>query len=84
MGMLKNAAKAAAPMLLPGGRGDLKTKAIKGAAGWAARKVTGGRYPKKRGPSGGSLVAVGLAAAALAVPLGLWLGSRLRDDQDGE
>jgi hypothetical protein len=53
---------------------DLRGRAALGAARWAADRVLGRRH----GPTRMELVGKGLAAAAVAVPLGLWVGSRLR------
>ncbi|HEX7243340.1 MAG TPA: hypothetical protein VF263_23860 [Longimicrobiaceae bacterium] len=74
--VLKTALKTAPRMM--GMSRDPRKVALEKAAKWAVSRV---RPQPKRGLSGRS-AALGLGAAALAVPLGLWLGSRLREGEE--
>ncbi len=47
------------------------------AAGWVVDRVA----PSRRRRSRSRTVAAGLGAAAVTVPLGLWLGRRMRSEQ---
>ncbi len=74
-GLLKQAVHAAAPFAgIPTTR-DLRAQAMVAAARWAGRKVTGRKAPRR---STGGMAMRGLAAAAVALPIGLWVGSRMR------
>lgn len=71
----KAAAWAAAPKMMFAAKNPRKAALIK-AAGWAVDRVR----PQRRRSHVGRNTAVGLGAAAVAIPLGLWLGRRLRED----
>lgn len=51
--------------------------AVASAAGWAANRMA----PRRRRSSMGATAAKGLGAAALAVPVGMWLGRRIFQGQ---
>lgn len=73
MGKLTTAASyLAAPKLTYALRNPKKTALFK-AAGWAANRFT----PSRTRVSAGAVAAKGIGAAAIAVPLGWWLGKRL-------
>lgn len=83
--MIKKALKAAAWTTAP--KAMFATKhprkaALARAAQWTAQRV--GAAPRRRGPSAGQVAARGLAAAALALPIGLWLGRRGRGERTAE
>ena len=73
----KAAAWAAAPKMMFAAKNPRKAALIK-AAGWAVDRVR----PQRSRSHVGRNAAVGLGAAAVAIPLGLWLGRRLREDSD--
>ncbi|HEX2191049.1 MAG TPA: hypothetical protein VHG51_19225 [Longimicrobiaceae bacterium] len=75
--ILKAAAWATAPKMMFAAKNPRKTALLK-ATQWAASRVR----PAPRRRSTGRTAAVGLGAAAVAVPLGLWLGRRLRQGDD--
>lgn len=72
--ILKTVAWVTAPKAMFVAKNPRKAALLK-AAGWAAARV-GLQQRKRRSP--GSTAAKGLAAAAVALPLGLWLGNRSR------
>jgi hypothetical protein len=72
--LVKAAAWAAAPKMMFAAKNPRKAALMK-ATQWAVERV---RPAPKRNAVGRS-AAVGLGAAAVAVPLGLWLGRRLRE-----
>jgi hypothetical protein len=75
--MMKRAAKAARPVLKKAGkaaRNELRMMGMLRAAEWAVDRATGRNRRSRRL----RLAARGLAAAAVALPLGLWVGSRMR------
>jgi hypothetical protein len=51
-----------------------KKAALLGATGWAASRMK----RRKRRPSMASMAARGLGTAAVAVPLGMWVGRKVR------
>jgi hypothetical protein len=53
---------------------ELRQAAVMGAARWAGRRVA-----REAGKKAALYAATGLAAAAVAVPAGLYLGRHLRD-----
>jgi len=67
---------AAAPKMMFAAKNPRKAALLK-ATQWAVQRV---RPAPKRNALGRN-AAVGLGAAAVAVPLGLWLGRRLREDE---
>lgn len=82
MGKLTTAASyLAAPKLTYALRNPKKTALFK-AAGWAAERMT----PVRKRSSAGARAAKGVGIAAVAVPLGWWLGKRFlkRDVRAGE
>ena len=70
-GMLKAASYLAAPKLTYMARNPKKTAIFK-AGTWAAERM----LPQRRRPSRGAMALKGLGAAAVALPVGMWLGSR--------
>lgn len=74
--LLKTAAVAAAPKMALAAMNPKKAAALK-AGKWAMGRV----MRKKRGPSAGEMALKGLGAAAVALPLGLWLGRRFNARQ---
>lgn len=76
--LLKKAARAAEPaMRMMPGKKDLRVAAMMKAARWASDRVTGRRRSRKK-----EYALKGLAAAAVAIPLGIWAGSRLRGGRE--
>ncbi|HEV2147906.1 MAG TPA: hypothetical protein VGR37_10930 [Longimicrobiaceae bacterium] len=75
--IVKAAAWAAAPKMMFAAKNPRKAALLK-ATRWAVGRV---RPEPKRSLTGRN-AAVGLGAAALAVPLGLWLGRKLRQDDE--
>ncbi|HEX2092079.1 MAG TPA: hypothetical protein VHG28_06735 [Longimicrobiaceae bacterium] len=73
--LLKTALKAA-PRMMRTSR-DPRKVALQKAAMWAVSRM---RPEPKRGVSGRS-AAMGLGAAALAIPVGLWVGRKLRSGE---
>jgi hypothetical protein len=71
--LLKRAARLAPTLMAVPTTRDLRTQAMMKAARWAVGRA----MPPKR-PSTASYAAKGLAAAAVTLPIGLWLGTRLR------
>ena len=71
--LVKKAARTAAPMLKKAVKKDPRVA----AALWAAEKVMGRKH-KSAGSSRMGLAARGLAAAAVALPIGLMVGYRMR------
>lgn len=69
--LLKKAVKKAAKM-------DPRARALLKAAEWAAGRVSG----RSRSDRRAALGARALTAAAIALPIGLWVGSRLRSSED--
>lgn len=77
--LLKTAAKHAIPHLASMTRGRRKKMLMK-AGRWAA-----GQVMRKQSRGMGSLALKGLGAAAVALPVGMWLGRKLlSDDQAGQ
>ncbi|MDB4948100.1 MAG: hypothetical protein JWM27_749 [Gemmatimonadetes bacterium] len=72
--ILNSAARFAEKRVLRPTTKDLRVRAAMGAARWAADRVLGRREP----PSRTAMLGKGLAAAAVALPLGLYVGSRIR------
>lgn len=75
--ILKTAAWAAAPKAMFIAKNPRKAALLK-AADWAAGRVG---LPQRKRSSTGLAAAKGLSAAALALPLGLWLGNKLRGER---
>lgn len=75
--ILKAAGWAAAPKMMFAAKNPRKAALLK-ATQWAVSRVR----PAPRRSHTGRTAAVGLGAAAVAVPLGLWLGRRLRQGDD--
>ena len=73
---LKTAARMAAPHLLALTRGKRK-KMIVGAGKWAARQMA-----KKQKKAAVRLAFKGLGVAAVAVPVGLWVGKKLMERRE--
>ncbi len=73
--IVKAAAWAAAPKMMLAARNPRKAALLK-AAEWAVGRVR----PQPKRSSAGRNAAVGLGAAALAVPLGMWVGRKLREE----
>jgi len=77
---MKTAVKAAPKMVRAAravrGVRDPRKAALMKAARWAAEQL----HPEPK-RSVGRNAAIGLGAAVLAVPLGLWLGRRLREGE---
>jgi hypothetical protein len=69
--LLKTAAKHAIPHLHDLTRGR-KKKMLKHAGKWAA-----GQMMRKHRASMGSMALKGLGAAAIAIPVGMWIGKKL-------
>jgi hypothetical protein len=76
--LLRSAVRMAEKRLARPTTKDLRSSAAMGAARWAADRVLGRRHQ----PSRMEMVGKGLAAAAVALPVGLWVGSRLRRSGD--
>jgi hypothetical protein len=76
--LLKTAAKHAVPHLATLTRGR-KKKMLTKAGRWAA-----GQVMRKQRSSMGSMALKGLGAAALAVPVGMWLGRKLMSGDEAE
>jgi hypothetical protein len=72
--MLKTAARFAEKRVIRPTTRDLRVRAALGAARWAADRVLGRKQP----PSRLEMVGKGLAAAAIALPVGLLVGSVIR------
>jgi hypothetical protein len=72
--MLKGAARFAGKRAARVTTKDLRVRAAMGAARWAADRVLGRREPSPRA----AMLGKGLAAAAVALPVGIWVGRRLR------
>jgi hypothetical protein len=72
--MLKGAARLAGKRAAKVTTRDLRVRAAMGAARWAADRVLGRREP----PSRAAMLGKGLAAAAVAIPVGMWVGGKLR------
>lgn len=79
-GLLKGAAWMKAPKLMFAARNPKKAAFVK-AVDWAT-DLAGGRRKESRVKK----AAKGLGAAAIALPLGLWMGKKVRgrDDRDFE
>jgi hypothetical protein len=75
--LMKAAAWAAAPKAMFAVKNPRKAALVK-AAGWAAGRL---RPAPKRHT--GRNAALGLGAAALTIPLGLWVGRKLRGEESG-
>jgi hypothetical protein len=75
--LLKTAARHAVPHLASMTRGR-KKKMIMKAGRWAA-----GQMMRKQSRSMGNMALKGLGAAAIAVPVGMWLGRKLLSGEDG-
>lgn len=75
--LMKTAAWAAAPKMMFAARNPRKAALVK-AAGWAMGRVR----PQSRRSHTGRNAALGLGAAALAIPLGLWVGRMLRGGEN--
>ena len=75
--MLKTAAKHAVPHLASMTRGRKKKMIVK-AGRWAA-----GHMMRKQSRSMGAMALKGLGAAAVAVPVGMWLGRKLLSGDEG-
>lgn len=75
--ILKAAAWATAPKAMFAVRNPKKTALMK-AAGWATSRV----LPARRRPSPAMTAAKGFGAAALALPVGLWVGRKLLERRD--
>lgn len=71
--ILKLASYAAAPKLTFAARHP-KRAAVAKAGKWALDRVT----PSRRKPSYGAMALKGLGAAAVALPVGMWLGRKAR------
>lgn len=76
--LIKTAAFAAAPKMMLMARNPKKAALLK-AAGWAMGRVR----PQPKRSSVGRNAALGLGAAALAVPLGMLMGRMLRGGSGG-
>lgn len=75
MGIRKKVARAAFRTLAPCvTTRELRQAAVMGAARWAGKRVA-----REAGQKVAVYAATGLAAAAVAVPVGLYLGRRLRE-----
>ena len=74
--MLKSAARHAVPHLATLTRGRKKKMLVK-AGRWAA-----GQMMRKQRPSMGAMALRGLGAAAVAVPVGMWLGRKLLNGEE--
>lgn len=72
--LMKTAAWVTAPKLMFAAKNPKKTAFLK-ATEWAADRVIPSR---RRRPSTAQTAAKGLAAAAVALPLGLWVGRKVR------
>jgi hypothetical protein len=72
--MLETAARFAEKRVVRPTTRDLRVRAALGAARWAADRVLGRKQP----PSRLELVGKGLAAAAVALPVGLLVGAAIR------
>lgn len=77
--LMKTAAWVTAPKMMFAAKNPKKAALMK-AAGWAVERVR----PNRRRSHLGRNTALGLGAAALAVPLGLWVGRRLRGNNVNE
>lgn len=75
--VLKTASYMAAPKAAFTAFNPRKAAMIK-AGKWAMNRVR----PQPKRPSYGSLAMKGLGAAALAVPVGMWLGRKAREGTD--
>ena len=75
---LKNAARIAAPHLLAMTRGKRK-RMIVGAGKWAARQVV-----KKQRKAAVRMAFRGLGVAAVAVPVGMWVGKKLLERREAD
>ncbi|HEV2132512.1 MAG TPA: hypothetical protein VGR27_15465 [Longimicrobiaceae bacterium] len=71
--VLKGAAWAKAPRLMFAAKNPRKAAVLK-AVDWATGLVT----PRRKRRSTGKLALQGLGAAAVALPLGLWVGRKVR------
>lgn len=81
MGMTKTLLKGASYMTAPAATfafNNPKKAALVKATEWATKRV----LPRRKRPSYGAMALKGLGAAAVAVPLGMWLGSKLRSGPD--
>jgi hypothetical protein len=76
--LVKAAAWAAAPQMMFAAKNPRKAALMK-ATRWAVERVRPAPKRSALATLGGRSAAVGLGAAAVAVPLGLWLGRRLRE-----
>jgi hypothetical protein len=74
--LLKTAAKHALPHLADMTRGK-KKKMLTKAGKWAA-----GQVMRKQRRSMGAMALTGIGAAALAIPVGMWLGKKLLAGED--
>lgn len=72
--ILRAAAWTAAPKAMFAAKNPRKAAMLK-AAGWAAGRIG---VPTRKRRSSSRTAVKGLAAAAVALPLGLWLGRRVR------
>ena len=75
--LLKTAARHAIPHLHDLTRGR-KKKMLKHAGKWAASQVM-----RKQKASMGSMALKGLGAAAIAIPVGMWIGKKLLEGDAG-
>lgn len=73
--MIKTASYLAAPKMAFAAFNPRKAAVVK-AGQWAMDRVR----PQPRKPAYGSLALKGIGAAALAVPVGMWLGRRARSE----
>ena len=76
--LLKTAAKHAIPHLHDLTRGK-KKKMLMGASRWAA-----GHVMRKQRRSMGMMALKGFGAAALAIPVGMWIGKKLLAGEENE
>lgn len=79
--LVKAAAFAVAPKMMFAAKNPRKAALLK-ATQWAVERVRPAPKRSALGSLSGRSAAVGLGAAAVAVPLGLWLGRRLREGDE--
>ncbi len=71
--LLKGAAWMKAPRLMFAAKNPRKAALMK-AVGWVTNRVT----PRRKRTSAGKVALQGIGAAAVALPLGLWVGRKVR------